>query len=117
MPDAKSPFKVQQVGPSKDLPSTTASNISHGWIGVTSKQFGSGGAVVTAVAAGSPAAKAGLRPGDVINTVSGISLKDEDLDKKIAAYKPGSTLRLGYMRGAWALEAVVTVAHTLDSQE
>ena len=72
--------------------------------------FGSGDAVVTAVAAGSPAAKAGLRPGDVINTVSGISLKDEDLDKKIAAYKPGSMVRLGYMRSSWALESNVTVA-------
>jgi hypothetical protein len=42
--------------------------------------------------------------------VNGINLRDEDLYKKIAAYKPGSTVRLGYMRGAWALEAVVTVA-------
>jgi hypothetical protein len=37
-------------------------------------------------------------------------VNDENLDEKIAAYKPGSTVRLGYMRGAWALEAVVTVA-------
>jgi serine protease Do len=86
------------------------SNRAQGWIGVTTTHFGSGGAVVTAVAAGSPASKAGLRPGDAIDTVNGISLKEEDLDKKIAAYKPGSTVRLGYMRGAWALETVVTVA-------
>lgn len=82
LPAAKSPFTVQQVRPSKDLPSTTASNNSHSWTGITSKHFGSGGAVVSAVAAGSPAAKVGLRPGDVINAVNGISLRDEDLDKK-----------------------------------
>ena len=53
--------------------------------------------------------KAGLRPGDVINAVNGISLKDEDFHKKIAAYKPGSTVRLGYMRDSWAFEASLTV--------
>jgi hypothetical protein len=101
---------VQSVEPSKDASSATAPTSAQRWIGVTTTHFGSGGAVVTAVAAGSPAANAGLRSGDVINTVNGISLKDEDLDKKIAADKPGSTVRLGYMRGPWALEAVVTVA-------
>jgi membrane-associated protease RseP (regulator of RpoE activity) len=108
-PAAKS-FTVQPVEPSKDAPSVTAPNSVQGWIGVTAKHFGSGGAVVTEVVAGGPAAKAGLRPGDVINAVNGISLKDEDLDEKIAAYKPGSTVRLGCMRGSWAMEAVVTVA-------
>ena len=42
--------------------------------------------------------------------MNGISLKDAGLDEKIAAYKPRSTVRLGYMRGAWALETAVTVA-------
>jgi hypothetical protein len=96
----KSPFTVQQVGPSKKVPSASASNNSHGWIGITSKQFGSGGAVVTAVAADGPASKAGLKPGDVINEVNGIPLKDEDLNEKIATYKPGANVRLGYMRGS-----------------
>ena len=87
---------MEGLEPNKDAPSAAV--------------FGSGGAVVTAVTEGSPAAEAGLKPGDVINAVNGISLKDEELEKKIAAYRPGSTIRLGYMRGAWALEAVVTVA-------
>ena len=87
---------LEGLEPNKDAPSAAV--------------FGSGGAVVTAVTEGSPAAEAGLKPGDVINAVNGISLKDEELEKKIAAYRPGSTIRLGYMRGAWALKAVVTVA-------
>jgi hypothetical protein len=107
-PAAKS-YAVQSVEPTKEAPSATIPNSAQGWIGLTTTHFGSGGAVVTGVATGSPAAKAGLRPGDVINTVNGISLKDQDLGEKIAAYKPGSTVRVGYMRDSWALEAVVTV--------
>jgi len=103
-------FIVQPLEPSKHAHSAIGPNKVQGWIGVTTTHFGRGGAVLTAAAPGSPAAKAGLRPGDVINAVNGISLRDKDLDKKIAAYKPGSALRLGYMRGAWALESVVTVA-------
>ena len=103
-------FIVQPLEPSKHAHSAIGPNKVQGWIGVTTTHFGRGGAVLTAAAPGSPAAKAGLRPGDVINAVNGISLRDKDLDKNIAAYKPGSALRLGYMRGAWALESVVTVA-------
>ena len=105
-------FIVQPLEPSKDAQSSIGPNSIQGWIGVTTKYFGSGGAVVTEVAAGSPAARAGLKPGDVINAVNGISLRDEHLEEKMAAYKPGSTVRLGYMRGSWAMEAVVTVATT-----
>jgi hypothetical protein len=41
--------------------------------------------------------------------VNGIPLKDEDFDAKIAAYKSGSKVRIGYMRDSWALETAVTV--------
>jgi S1-C subfamily serine protease len=50
-----------------------------------------------------------LKTGDLINEVNGIPLKEEDLDAKIAAYKSGSKVRIGYMRDSWALEATVTV--------
>jgi len=100
---------VQPVEANKDSSSMSPPRTSQGWIGITSKHFGNGGAVVTTVAESGPAAKAGLKPGDVINAVNGISLKDEDLDEKIAVYKPGSTIRLGYMRSSWAFETTVTV--------
>jgi len=101
-------FAVQPVE-SKKTSSTTSADALQGWIGVSAKHFGSGGAVITAVAAGGPAAQAGLKAGDVINEVNGMSLKDEDLDQKIAVCKPGTKVRIGYMRGAWAQEATVTV--------
>jgi len=50
-----------------------------------------------------------LRAGDIITTINGIPLKDDDLDAKIAAYKFGSKVRIGYMRESWALGATVTV--------
>jgi putative serine protease PepD len=68
--------------------------------------------VITAVTAGGPAAQAGLKAGGAITTVNGISLKDEDFDAKIAAYKSGSRGRIGYMRDSWALEATVTVGQS-----
>jgi hypothetical protein len=98
-----------QSAESRKAQGTTSANVSEGWIGVSAKHFGSGGAVITAVVTGGPAAQAGLRAGDVINEVNGISLKDEDLDQKIAVCKPGTKVRIGYMRGAWAQEATVTV--------
>ena len=101
-------FAVRPVE-SKKTSSTTSADALQGWIGVSAKHFGSGGAVITAVAAGGPAAQAGLKAGDVINEVNGMSLKDEDLDQKIAVCKPGTKVRIGYMRGAWAQEATVTV--------
>jgi PEGA domain/PDZ domain len=99
---------VRSIEPQKaaDAP---AADSRQGWIGISTKHVGSGGAVITAVTAGGPAAQAGLKAGDVINDVNGIPLKDEDFDAKIAAYKSGSKLRIGYMRDSWALETAVTV--------
>lgn len=106
-PTAATSFSVQPVELKKS--STTSSGSPQGWIGISTAHFGSGGAVVTGVIAGGPAAQAGLKSGDVINEVNGISLKDENFDQKIAVCKPGTKVRIGYMRGSWAMEATVTV--------
>jgi len=101
-------FSVRPVE-SKKASAPTSADVPQGWIGVSAKHFGSGGAVITAVVTGGPAAQAGLKAGDVINEVNGISLKDDDLEHKIAVCRPGTKVRIGYMRGAWAQEATVTV--------
>jgi hypothetical protein len=104
---ASAKYTVHSVESQKPSPEADA---PQGWIGISVKQFGSGGAVVTATVPGGPAAHAGLKAGDVINQVNGIELKnDEDFDQKIAVCKPGTKIRIGYMRGSWASEASVTV--------
>lgn len=80
-----------------------------GWIGISTKYVGNSAALITAVAPGGPAARAGLRAGDIVTAVNGIPTKDEDPSAKIAAYKSGSRVRIGYMRDSWALETTVTV--------
>lgn len=59
------------------------------------------GAVVAQVASGSPAAAAGLRPGDVILSAGGQTLTDaNDLNKVMGAHSVGDTLRLQVQRGS-----------------
>jgi hypothetical protein len=97
---------VTNVPASAEVPSAA----SHpGWIGVSTKYLGNSAALITEVAPGGPAARAGLRAGDIITAVNGIPTKDEDPNVKIAAYKSGSRIRIGYMRDSWALESAVTV--------
>jgi S1-C subfamily serine protease len=69
---------------------------------------------VTSLTTGGPAAQAGLKTGDIITAVNGIPLKDEDFDAKIAAYKSGSKVRVGYVRDSWAVETTVTVATNMN---
>ncbi len=57
------------------------------------------GALVSEVAKGSPAEKAGVKRGDVIVSVDGAAVADGNtLRNRIAATKPGSTVALGLLR-------------------
>ena len=69
------------------------------------------GVLVNAVTPKGPADQAGLKAGDIITTVDGKPIKDGDaLVTDIAARKPGSTVRLGYMRGSQTETATLTIA-------
>jgi serine protease Do len=58
-----------------------------------------GGALVAEVQPDTPAAKAGIQPGDAILAVDGERLKDaRDLSRRIAAKDPGATVRLQVLR-------------------
>ena len=60
-----------------------------------------GGAQLTAVEAGSPAAGAGLRKGDVITSVDGQAIGDaSDLVVALRAWEPGERVVVGWRRGA-----------------
>ena len=49
---------------------------------------------------GTPAAKAGLKAGDVVTAVDGTSIASgDDLTRAIDSHKPGDTITLKYRRG------------------
>ncbi len=57
------------------------------------------GALVDRAENGTPAADAGLKAGDVITAVNGEAIANaRDLSRKIAAFKPGTTIQLTYLR-------------------
>ena len=68
------------------------------------------GLYIQAVAPGGPAARAGLRPGDIITSIGGqpatsnIQLQELTLTKK-----PGDTVPIGYARGGQSATATVTL--------
>ena len=68
------------------------------------------GVIVQVVQPGGPADKAGLKPSDIITTIDGRSIKDgDDLVTEIAGRRPGSTIRLGYIRDGKPLDTTVTI--------
>jgi len=68
------------------------------------------GVLVQGVQPGGPADKAGLKPGDIITHVDGRPIKDgDDLVNEIASRRPGSSIRLGYIRDGKPSDATVTV--------
>jgi serine protease Do len=85
-------------------------HVTRGYIGVEaqavsdamSKALGlphKGGALIAAVEPNTPAAHAGLKPGDVITDVDGAPIKDpRDLALHIAGIKPGTDAKLSIIR-------------------
>jgi serine protease Do len=69
------------------------------------------GVLINAVTPKGPADQAGLKAGDIITTADGKPMKDGDeLVTDIAARKPGTTVKLGYMRGSTTSTATLTIA-------
>jgi len=58
-----------------------------------------GGCRIGVVGAATPANKAGLRPGDIIERVGGVSVGDAvSLDRSLDGTKPGGTVKVEYLR-------------------
>jgi Do/DeqQ family serine protease len=95
--------------------------VTRGWIGVEvqdmtpelAESFGvkpDEGALIAGVMRGSPADKAGVKPGDVLLAVGGKSVKDAQVMLElIAALAPGEKSRFGLMREGKPLEVQITV--------
>lgn len=68
------------------------------------------GIIVSTVTPSGGAAKAGIKPGDVIVSIDGRQIKDgDDLVNDISGRKVGSTVRLGYLREGKQSTADVTI--------
>ncbi len=103
--------------------------VTRGYLGVEaqpvsdamSKALGlstAGGALVAAVQPNTPAAHAGVQPGDVIRTVNGQSIKDPGaLAINIAAIKPGDEARLDIFRDGKPETLNVKVAELPSEQQ
>jgi serine protease Do len=97
-------------------------SVTRGWIGVqiqtVTKDIADSiglkkaeGALVAEPQADGPAAKVGILSGDLIQSVNDQDVKDaRDLAKKIAAIKPGSTVKLGLLRNGSQKTVSLTVA-------
>ena len=76
------------------------------------KMYGaSSGVLISLVSPSGPAAKAGLKPNDVIVSIDGTPIKNGDaLVENISPRKPGSTVSLGYLRNGQKMTATVSIA-------
>jgi putative serine protease PepD len=83
--------------------------VAHAYLGVGTGD-GSGGATVSSVASGGPAAAGGLRSGDVVTALGGTSVSDSNgLVAAIAAHRPGDKVQLTVKRGSQTLHLTVTL--------
>jgi serine protease Do len=82
-----------------------------GLSGAVNRVYGfKNGVLVQEVQPSGPADKSGLKPGDIITTIDGKNIKDgNDLVDEIASRRPGSTVRLGYMRDGKPADTTVTI--------
>ncbi len=68
------------------------------------------GVLIERVDPGQPAAKAGLKPLDVITSVDGRAITDSDeLVNIISSHKPGDQVDIGYLREGKEMHATVTI--------
>ena len=99
----------------------TTGKVAHGRLGVgiqgmdqtLAQSFGlkdSGGALVGNVEKGSPAEKAGFKPGDVIRSIDGVAMVDStDITSRIGNAAPGSKLAIEVWRDGKLVALTATV--------
>ena len=71
---------------------------------------GTRGALVSSITKGLPAAKAGLKEGDVITAINGTAItSDSSMRRSIGETKPGTQVRIAYLRDGKRSEILLTV--------
>ena len=122
-----------------DIPAATAKSViaqlknnghvTRGWLGVQIQPVTSEvadalglkqttGALVSEPQAGSPAAKAGVKAGDVIVSLDGTSVKDaRELSQKIGSANPGASVKLGVIRNGSEQTINITLAQLPEQKQ
>jgi serine protease Do len=125
------------VGIGFDVPAQTAKMVvaelkdkgavTRGWLGVQVQPVTSGiadslgmkkaeGAMVDSPQEGSPAAKAGIKSGDVVTGLNGTPVKDSrDLSRRVAELSPGSSVKLDILRDGQSKSLTVTLGELSDT--
>jgi serine protease Do len=120
------------IGIGFDVPAATAKDViaqlkdkgavTRGWLGVQVQPVSAGiaeslglknaaGALVDDAQPDTPAAKAGIQPGDIITAVNGNAIKDSrTLAREISTMEPGSSAKLDILRKGEAQTINVTLA-------
>jgi putative serine protease PepD len=92
-------LSVQGTTPATVKPRTKAAGA---WLGLKVKKTATGAVVIASVDQGSPAAKAGLKKGDVLKSVAGKNIGSaRALSRVLAGKKPGQTVKLKVSRDGW----------------
>jgi Do/DeqQ family serine protease len=103
-------------------------SVQRGWIGVVPRDLSAeladslnlpvkAGVLITGVLQDGPAAKGGIKPGDVVMKVANQPVRTTtELLAAVAALPPDSTARLGLQRGAQALDVQVQVGERARAQ-
>ncbi len=103
-------------------------SVKRGWLGVEPRDLSAElveslnltvktGVLITGVLQDGPAARGGLRPGDVVVGVGGQPVANsQELFAAVAALKPGSTAVVAVQRGAQALELKLVVSERPAAQ-
>lgn len=98
--------------------------IERGWLGVSVQDAPgprpreSGGVIIANIDRSGPAARAGLRPGDVVMAVDNTKIETaQGLIKAIAATPPGNSVKLAIRRGGQNLVVGVTVGRRPPEQQ
>jgi putative serine protease PepD len=79
--------------------------VRHAYVGVYLNSTSTGGAQISSVQAGSPAASAGLEPGDLVTAIDGKSITStQQFIETVDTYSPGQTVTLTVRRGGLTLQ-------------
>ena len=84
---------------------------NQGLSGAVNRVYGfKAGVLVQQIQPGGPAEKGGIKVGDIITTIDGRPIKDgDDLVSEITSRRPGSSIRLGYVRDGKSGDTTVTI--------